>query len=1327
MDSYRVFVEKRPEFATEATALLHDLNETLHLSLTGVRVINVYDLFNISASELDTAVSQVLSELVTDKVHTALPVSGSAGDAHRVVIATEYLPGQYDQRADSAMQAISLLCGNNNAIVKSGKVFILESNNGLAANDIDRIKNYLINPVESREKDLTAPLALPPSIQPDPVPVFAGFRALSSPQLSEFLAQHGMAMSLADIELIQKYFGEQERRDPTETELRVLDTYWSDHCRHTTFETVITDVKIPPGHFQDALQKAFDEYLTTRARVYGERDRPITLMDLATLAAKDQRQRGLLSDQEISNEINACSIYVDVDVDGVSEPWLLMFKNETHNHPTEIEPYGGASTCIGGAIRDPLSGRSYVYQAMRLSGVADINEPIEETLPGKLPQKAIAKGAAHGNSSYGNQIGLATSYVKEIFHPGYQAKHLEVGAVVGAVPAKDVLRLEPEPGDVILLLGGATGRDGIGGATGSSKVHTEQSVTEASSEVQKGNAPMERKIQRLFRNPDVTKLIKKCNDFGAGGVCVAIGELADGLVIDLDAVPTKYDGLTGTELAISESQERMAVVVAPADVARFQQLAASENLDAVVVARVTDDHRLTMHWAGGTENGDPTIVSLSRDFLATNGADQQASVVLKTDFPMSLPPSPLASVVEPVETTNAELGYPVVAPVQTTSRSDQGSVAAWLTAQPSGDTWVDKFLTNLRQPNVASRQGMVEMFDSTVGAGTVLMPYGGKYQLTESEGSVHKLPVRHGETDTVSILTYGFDPFLTSWSPFHGAAYAVIESIAKVVAIGGDWQGIRFSFQEYFQRLGTDPAVWGEPFAALLGAFTVQQEFGLPAIGGKDSMSGSFHELHVPPTFISFAVQTGKATNIISPAFKAPDDYIYLVTAPLDENLLPSFDKLKQNFTYIHDAVLAGKLTAAATVKSGGIAETIAKMSFGNNIGASIIALPDVNMFAPLIGAVIITSPQPLDYPDAQLLGRTTAEPVIQRHCGLDPQSHPSQSVTIADAITAWQAPYDQTYPRIATPPAETSLASVIPLQAGTTTNIKRVVEADGTSGLETTHQRVLPTTIKPKVLLPVFPGTNCEYDSARALEKAGADTHIEVFRNRDSRDVANSIKALASQIATSQILMLSGGFSAGDEPDGSGKFIAAVLQNDEVRASVEDLLTRGGLILGICNGFQALVKVGLLPYGQFGQVTTESPTLVKNDINRHISKIVQTRIAANTSPWLAGTQVGDLHQLVLSHGEGKFVVQPPMLAELYANGQVATQYVDPDGQPTMDPRFNPNGSVAAIEGITSPDGRIFGKMGHSERIGPNLHKNVVGNYDQMLFRSGVAYFRQGG
>jgi len=1252
MGQYRVFVEKRPEFATEAEALRHDLNETLHLGLNKVRVINVYDLFNVSADELDIATTQVLSEVVTDVVSSELQLTEKDN-----VFAIEYLPGQFDQRADSAMQCLSLLCGNDKAVIKSGKVYILEAPQKLDNDKLQEIKNYLINPVESHEKDLGAPLELVAAPTPEPVPVFQGFRELNSKQLEEFLKEHGMAMSLADISMIQEYFQNQEKRDPTETELRVLDTYWSDHCRHTTFETVLKDIKFEKGRFQDLLQKAFDDYLVARARVYADRPldkiKPMTLMDLATIAAKDQRKLGLLDDQEISDEINACSIYVNVDVDGATEPWLLMFKNETHNHPTEIEPFGGASTCIGGAIRDPLSGRSYVYQAMRLSGVSDIIEPIEKTISGKLPQKVIARGAAHGNSSYGNQIGLATSFVKEIFHPGYQAKHLEVGAVVGAVPASYVKRLQPTAGDVVLLLGGATGRDGIGGATGSSKVHTEESVESASSEVQKGNAPMERRIQRLFRNPQVTELIKKCNDFGAGGVCVAIGELADGLDIDLDAVPVKYDGLNGTELAISESQERMAVLVSPQDVAAFQELAAAENLDAVVVAHVTGDNRLTMEWRGDK------IASLSRDFLNTNGAKQEADIVVKTNL------------------ANSPLANPVI---------------------PAGANFTEQFLNNLKRPNVASRQGMVEMFDSTVGAGTVFMPYGGKFQLTEAEGSAHKLPLRHGITDTASILTYGYDPELSSWSPFHGALYAVIDSIAKVVAMGGDWHGIRFSFQEYFQRLGFDPEKWGAPFSALLGALTAQQEFGLPAIGGKDSMSGTFQDMHVPPTLISFAVQTAPASQLISPEFKRAGQYVYLVTAGLSDDLVPDFEQLKANFSFIYDEIAAGNIMAASTVKSWGIAEALAKMSFGNKIGVVVPDVSGLELFNPIPGALIVASEKPLEFEQARLLGNTTAEPTIDIE---------NNTIDIEPAIKTWQSQYEHIYPVIAPP-------SVEPVE---TTATPRFVGAPS-------KPRGVLLKAQPHVYLPTFPGTNCEYDSARAFEHAGATTTIDVFRNRNASDVQHSISSMAEQIVKSQILMLSGGFSAGDEPDGSGKFIAAVLQNAEIRAAVEDLLNRGGLILGICNGFQALIKVGLLPYGEFGKVTTESPTLFKNDINRHISKIIQTRIANNNSPWLAHTNIGDIHNVVVSHGEGKFVANENMLNHLAATGQIATQYVDPEGNPTMNPQYNPNGSAWAIEGITSPDGRIFGKMGHSERIGPNLYKNVLGNYNQRLFQSGVEYFK---
>jgi len=1243
MSGYRVFVEKKPGFTTEAESLRNDLNETLHLAIDDVRVINIYDLFGVTEAELETVTTNVLSEVVTDTVSDSVDV------ADKPHFAIEFLPGQYDQRADSAMQCLALLCGNDAAVIKSGRLIVLDSADEISAQTLARIKNYLINPVESREKDLTAPLRRDPATEAPPVPVITGFTKLNEEKLDRFRIKHGMAMSLADLQMVQGYFLRTEQRDPTETELKVLDTYWSDHCRHTTFETEITSVTIEPGQFQAALQRTFDEYLAMREQ--NGRTKPITLMDMATIAAKDQRRRGLLPDLEESDEINACSIFVDVDVDGSTEPWLLMFKNETHNHPTEIEPFGGASTCIGGAIRDPLSGRAYVYQAMRIAGGADITEPIEQTLPGKLPQQVIAKGSAHGNSSYGNQIGLATSFVRELFHEGYKAKHLETGAVVGAVPARNVRRLTPEPGDVILLLGGGTGRDGIGGATGSSKVHTSESVATASSEVQKGNAPMERKIQRLFRDPAATKLIKKCNDFGAGGVCVAIGELAPGLDIDLSAVPTKYQGLSGTELAISESQERMAVLVAPQDVAEFQDLAARENLDAVVVAHVTDTNRLVMRFAG------QTIVDLSREFLDTNGARQEIEIIVPSDR------------------------VPETRPTYIRPHS-----------------FAEQFLDNLAQPNVASRQGMEEMFDASIGAGTVLMPYGGKYQQTETEGSVHKLPVRHGDTDTVSILTFGYNPQLTTASPFHGAAYAVVESVAKVVALGGDWRKIRFSFQEYFQRLDDDPRKWAEPFSALLGAIYAQQGFGLPAIGGKDSMSGTFHELHVPPTLISFAVTTGKASTVISSEFKTPGEWVYLISADPTEDRLPNIPQLIDNYTYIHDAIQDGKINAAFAVKQGGIAEAMAKMSFGNRIGISGEYREDIDYFAPLIGDVVVASTDPIDHPRAKLLGITIAEPEIRIG---------SDTISIDDALAAWQGTYRHIYPTVADGPGE---------------NDDVTISYSGPSLAKPTATAIA----RPTVYLPVFPGTNCEYDTARAFERHGAQTAIDVFRNRNASDVQASIERMARQIDKSQILMLSGGFSAGDEPDGSGKFIASALQNEQVKEAVEQLLDRGGLILGICNGFQALVKVGLLPYGRFGQVTATSPTLVKNDINRHVSKIVTTRVASTMSPWLAQTKVGDLHQVAISHGEGKFVADQAMLNELIAGGQVATQYVDLAGRASMDVTINPNGSTAAIEGITSPDGRIFGKMGHSERWGDNLYKNVPGNYDQRIFAAGVDWFKNG-
>jgi len=1231
MSQYRVFVEKKMQYATEARSLCQDLNEALHLSLSHVRVINVYDLFQLNEGEFKIAKEYVLSEVVTDIVSDTLDLT------EKEYFAVEFLPGQYDQRADSAMQCLTLLTGNEQTVIKSGKVIILE---GKA--DIEKVKNYYINPIEMREKDLVAPLRLTEGVKPQPIITYEGFIDYTNKQLAHFLQVQKLAMSLDDIRLIQTYFKRQERRNPTDTELKVLDTYWSDHCRHTTFETIITDVTFKSGRFHDILQRTFLDYCQIRHRIHSKR-KDMTLMDMATIVMKEQRKLGLLNDLEVSDEINACSVYIDVDVDGKNEPWLLMFKNETHNHPTEIEPFGGASTCIGGAIRDPLSGRSYVYQAMRISGGANINEPIVNTMAGKLPQRILTKGAAQGYSSYGNQIGLSTSFVREIYHEGYKAKHLEVGAVVGAVKAKSVRREKPVVGDVIILLGGRTGRDGIGGATGSSKAHTQTSIQTASSEVQKGNAPTERKIQRLFRNDEVIGLIKKCNDFGAGGIAVAVGELADGLEIDLDAIPVKYSGLNGTELAISESQERMAVLVDPKDVEAFMAYANSENLEATVVAKVTPHKRLTMTW------NQEIIVDLSRDFLSTNGASQSINIVVPTD----VKGNPFHSLI-------------------------------------TGVSFKEKFLNNLTQPNVASQQGMVEMFDSTVGATTVLMPYGGKYQLTETEGSVHKIPVRHGETNTASLLTYGYNPEIMSWSSFHGAAYAVVESIAKIVALGGHWQGIRFSFQEYFQRLEKDPQKWAQPFTALLGAIYVQKGFGLPAIGGKDSMSGTFKDLHVPPTLISFAVQTEKASKIISSEFKKPGHYIYLIKHDPTAYLMPNIKQLKKNFDFIYDMVTLGHIKAAFTIKQGGIAEAIAKMSFGNKIGANIKT--GYPLFDKELGSIIVESDRPLIFDDAHLLGKTTSEAllVINR-----------EVIKIQKCIEAWQGKFSDVYP-VTSSTNKTNIPVI--------SCIQKQFKSTLISG-------------SPQVFLPVFPGTNCEYDTARAFEQAGAKTVMDVFVNQHFQQIEASIKRLVQHINQSQILMLSGGFSAGDEPDGSGKFITSVLMNERVRESIEKFLERDGLILGICNGFQALIKSGLLPYGQFG-TTNIAPTLTKNNLNRHISKIVNTRIASTNSPWLANVKVGDIHHIAISHGEGKFVASDQVLAQLIKNGQVVTQYVDLAGKPTMNELYNPNGSVAAIEGIISPNGRIFGKMGHSERVGAHIFKNVLGCYDQKIFQSGVEYFK---
>lgn len=1236
MNNYRIYVEKRKGFEVEAKSLLGDFKENLQLTnLQNVRLLNVYDLFNITSEDLVKAKESIFAEPATDDVYDEFDLTG------KKYFAVEYLPGQFDQRADSAVQCLGLITESADAAVKSGKILILEGD--ISTTDVERIKEYFINPIESREKDLASPLALDKVDAPEEVKFYDGFVNLDNEGVYAFRKELGLAMSDKDILFVQNYFKNEEKRDPSETEIRVLDTYWSDHCRHTTFETEIKKVTFPEGKFAEVLQKTYEEYLESREYVHGGK-KPMSLMDMATISGKEERKKGNLPDLEVSDEINACSIRVKVDVEGVLEDWLLMFKNETHNHPTEIEPFGGASTCIGGAIRDPLSGRSYVYQAMRVTGAANINEKLEGTMEGKLPQSRISKGAAHGYSSYGNQIGLATTFVKEIFHEGYKAKRMEVGAVVGAVKEDWVRREKPATGDIIILLGGKTGRDGCGGATGSSKEHTTESITTCSAEVQKGNAPEERKIQKLFRNDKVTKLIKKCNDFGAGGVSVAIGELADGLQIDLDKVPVKYLGLNGTELSISESQERMAVVVEPKDVEEFCRYAALENLESSIAAIVTEEARLVMNWKG------KTIVNLSRAFLDTNGVRNEIEVAVedvKADFP-----------------------------------------------QPKfeGNTTKEKLINLLKSDNVASQQGMVEMFDSHVGASTVLMPYGGKYQLTEEEASVQKVPVLGKESNTASIMTFGYNPFISEWSPFHGAAYAVVESISKVVAVGGKWQGIRFSFQEYFERLGNNTETWGKPFSALLGTLFVQKGFGLPAIGGKDSMSGTFNNIHVPPTLISFAVNTESADNIISAEFKNSGNYVYVVKHNPTADMMPNIDELKANYDFVYENVSNAKIVSASTVKNGGIAECLAKMSFGNKVGVEVVK--EIDLFSYDYGTLVVESVEELNFANAILIGKTTKAKEINIL---------GETVSIDEAIKAYLGTFDHLYPRIVD---ETEKDLEIRDYKGTVNII--------TKGLY----------IKPNVFVPAFPGTNSEYDSVNAFIKAGANAKTLTFRNLNHNYIEESIEAFVKEINNSQILMFPGGFSAGDEPDGSGKFVANVLLNERMKAAVEGLLNRGGLILGICNGFQALIKSGLLPNGIIGDVTKDSPTLAKNNINRHITKIVHTRITSNNSPWLMNTPVGAIHEIAVSHGEGKFVASPELIEELFKNGQVATQYVNLDGVPTMNGEFNPNGSFAAIEGITSADGRILGKMGHSERKGTNVFKNIIGEKDQLIFENGVKYFK---
>ncbi len=1234
MSVFRIYVEKKPEFAVEAQSVLNDVQTALRLSISGIRILNRYDADNLSQEDFEAAVNTVFSEPAVDVTYTELPkLSGSER-----VFAVEYLPGQFDQRADSCEQCIQILRQGERCRVKNARVYIISGN--ITDAEFDKLKSYLINPVESREASLETFKTLDTKYDiPTTVEELEGFIMLNDAGLNAFIEKFGLAMDFDDIKFCQDYFRNTEKRNPTITEIRMIDTYWSDHCRHTTFLTNVKNVDIKTPY----IKETYDMYLNVRKEL-GREEKPVTLMDIATLAAKKLKADGLMPDLDESEEINACSVKIKADIDGELEDWILMFKNETHNHPTEIEPFGGAATCLGGAIRDPLSGRSYVYQAMRVTGAANPLVPVEDTINGKLPQRKITVGAANGYSSYGNQIGLATGHVSEIYHPGYVAKRLEIGAVVGAAPAENIRREAPVPGDVVVLLGGKTGRDGCGGATGSSKSHTLESLEHCGAEVQKGNPPEERKLQRLFRNPEVTKMIKRCNDFGAGGVSVAIGELTDGLVINLNAVPKKYDGLDGTEIAISESQERMAVVIAPEDLDKFMEEAKKENLEATLVADVVEEPRLKMNWNGNT------IVDLSREFLNSNGASKYTDITIE----------------EPTNESKVEI-------------------------TDCADSWTE-LMANL---NVCSQKGLVEKFDSTIGAGTVLMPYGGVYQLTPSQAMAAKIPVLNGETNTCSIMGWGYNPVIAEKSPYHGAMTAVIESIAKVVAAGGSYKKCWLTFQEYFERTQNDPKRWGKPLAALLGAFKAQLEMGCGAIGGKDSMSGTFEQIDVPPTLVSFAVSTAKADKVISTEFKSADSQVIMITPEYDANGLPDFNSIKTVFDEVEEIIADGRAKAVWTIGYGGVAEGIAKMCFGNKLGFEFTSkLSAQQLFKPCYGAFIIE----LDGAAKQsenVIGVTKSEYKIMNF---------DYSINLDALQRTWEG----------------KLESVFPCRIKTTETTPEAYVYPST-------KRLAPAikAAQPRVLIPVFPGTNCEYDTARAFEKAGAIAETIVIRNLSAGDIESSVEQVEKAIKNSQIIMIPGGFSGGDEPEGSGKFITAFFRNPKIKDAVHELLkNRDGLMLGICNGFQALIKLGLVPYGEIVDMTDESPTLTFNTIARHQSMMVNTRIASNKSPWLYGCEVGDIHTIPISHGEGRVVAPLSLIQRLANNGQIATQYVDMDGKPTMDIRYNPNTSIDAIEGITSPDGRVFGKMGHSERKGSFICKNVQGNKDQKIFESGVAYFK---
>ena len=1238
----RIFVEKKKGFDVEASHLLKDLRENLSLSgLKEVRIVHRYDVQGLSDSEYAAARNSIFSEPPVDEAYDeSYPAPEGAK-----LFAIELLPGQYDQRASSAAECIQLLTKKEPPKVRAAKLIVLSGS--LSGEDVEKIKKYLINPVEAHEAGLEPYTTLDMEAErPADVAVVTGFTALDRTGLAEMLKTYGFAMDLDDILFCQDYFQNSEHRDPTITELRMIDTYWSDHCRHTTFSTKLENVEIAESAQTKPIRAAYEQYLHARETLYVNKQKNLCLMDLATIAAKELKKQGYLKEIDESEEINACSICVNVDVDGKDEEWLIMFKNETHNHPTEIEPFGGAATCLGGAIRDPLSGRSYVYQAMRVTGSGDPRKTLAETLPNKLMQRKISTGAAAGYSSYGNQIGLATGLVHEIYDEGYIAKRMEIGAVIGAAPKKNVVRERPQAGDVVILLGGRTGRDGCGGATGSSKAHTAESLDSCAAEVQKGNPPVERKLQRLFRNGEVTRLIKRCNDFGAGGVSVAIGELADGLLIDLDAVPKKYEGLDGTELAISESQERMAVVVAAKDADAFIAHAGKENLEATKVADVTDTNRLKMVWRG------KTICDISRDFLNTNGAIKQADAV-------------------------------VAAPSGTPYFEDYYR----------GDDVRQHWFDMVSDLNIASQKGLAERFDASIGKGSILMPFGGKYQLTPADCMAAKVPVLEGDTNTATLMSYGYDSKLSRWSPFHGAVYAVVDSVAKIVAAGGDYHRIYLTFQEYFEKLGTDPQRWGKPLAALLGAYWAQTSLKIGAIGGKDSMSGSFNDLDVPPTLVSFAVDTTRADRVVSNEFKQTDSDLYVVWLARDENGLPSIASLNENYEAIHKLAENGEIRAAQAIGAGGLAEAVSKMAFGNQIGVKLEAAVREKLFAPAYGSIVLEVAPQAAAPGEKIGSTCKCGEIV---CG-------GTAIDLAELTAAWKKPLEGVYPTKAEEPEET-------VEAFSFENQYPIVAREN--------------FVKPRVFIPVFPGTNCEYDTAKSFQEAGAVCDTFVLKNLKPSDVDESAAEMVRRIKNSQIIMLPGGFSAGDEPEGSGKFIATVFRNPDVKDAVMELLnSRDGLMLGICNGFQALIKLGLVPYGEICDIAPDSPTLTFNTIGRHVSQMVYTRVCSNLSPWFSGVKVGDIHSIPVSHGEGRFVANADWVKKLAENGQIATQYVNLDGSPTYDTAFNPNGSVCAIEGITSPCGRILGKMGHSERIGKNIAKNTAGNHDQKLFESGVKYY----